>query len=124
MQQSLKETGRKAVSGNSGSEEFPRTWNFKPWIDESTGEVKEKKDGDYVEGIVQKIGEIETKNGDLVLRLVLDIGEEDVTVWARHAILKRLLEENQVEEGDKIGIEFLGKPKGKNYYTYNLFLEK
>lgn len=83
------------------------------------------EEGDILEGRVTEIGNTITANGDAKYAHI-ETEQGKVTVFL-NSVLQKQFEQEKVDIGDTIGIEFLGKVKsrkGKNKEYFNYLVAK
>jgi len=90
-------------------------------------QIWKPKEGEILEGVVLKMGSTITQYGDAEYCDIRDDQGETWTVFLSK-VLKDKIDEELVEEGDRIAIEFLGMKKAakgtKRYKDYLVACEK
>ena len=120
-----------------GSAEYTKNPAWKPDIKGTQGTigVDEERDseifiGKSIEGTVKALKVMKNKAGDLNDLLVLENvtlasgNTTTVDVWCVRAILKDKVLSADLVPGDKVKLQFLGKPKGKNYFDYKMWVDR
>ncbi len=80
---------------------------------------KDVEEGYTIEGTVKRIDEVQVDGKPSMLAEIDDNEIGMCTVWLS-TVLVNQFKRQQVDEGMYIGIRFLGKADGKNYYNFDV----
>lgn len=88
---------------------------------EQNPETWAPKVGDVVEGTIVDLTDRTSDFGTYPI-VTIDTGDGLVVFHAFHTVPRNKLKEQRAQTGDKIGVKYLGKPKGKEYENYRIII--